>query len=178
MDINVHCNLTIVIPWLCWLLSMAKVNSSMVVLAISETSDSVTSFNFEMCTFACQCFPMELVPCSDGWWITSWQKIYIIPGLLVSIILQCKYNCHKGTCLESFQAICCMGTTLIDAQQVSHMICKVLLLKSWSKTRSFIDDIITTGNEVLKDVQSDRVWRMWNSHNSICETVKRYLIIQ
>jgi len=63
---NVNWDLTIVIPRLPCLFRMAKAVSSTVDIVNSDTSDSVNSFNFAMCTFASKCFPIELVPCSDG----------------------------------------------------------------------------------------------------------------
>jgi len=59
--------LTIVIPRLPCLFRMAKAVSSTAELVNSVTSDSVNSFNFGMCAVASKCFPIELVPCSDGW---------------------------------------------------------------------------------------------------------------
>jgi hypothetical protein len=82
--------LTIVIPQLPRLSRMAKVVSSSVELVNSATSDSVNSCNFAMWAFASKCFPIELVPCSDGWWRTWWHTIYMMPGLPVSLIPQCK----------------------------------------------------------------------------------------
>jgi len=82
--------ITIVIPPLPCLLSMAKAVSSTVELVNSVTSDSVNSFNFAMWAFASKCFPIELVPCSDGWRRTWWQTIHIMPGLPFSAIPQCK----------------------------------------------------------------------------------------
>jgi len=58
--------LTIVIPRLPCLFSMAKAVASTIELVNSVTSDSVNSFYFTMCAFASNCFPIELVPCSDG----------------------------------------------------------------------------------------------------------------
>jgi len=66
------CKLTIVIPQLSCLFRMAKAVSSTVKLINSVSSDSVNSFNFAMCTFASQCFCIELVPCSDGSRRTKW----------------------------------------------------------------------------------------------------------
>jgi len=63
---NGNWDLTIVIPRLPFRFRMAKAVSSTVELVNSDTSDSVYSFNFAMCAFASKCFPIELVPCSDG----------------------------------------------------------------------------------------------------------------
>ena len=82
--------LTIVIPRLPCLFTIAKAVSSTVVLVNLVTSLSVHSFNFAMWSFAIKCFPIELVPCSDGWRRTWWQMIHIIPGRPVASIPQCK----------------------------------------------------------------------------------------
>jgi len=84
------CKLTIVIPWLPCLCRMAKAVSSTVELVNSVNSDYVNSFNFAMWAFASKCFPIELVPCSDGWRRTWWQTIHMMPGLPVISIPQCK----------------------------------------------------------------------------------------
>jgi len=84
------CKLTIVIPRLSCLFRMAKAVSSTVELVNSVTSDSVNSFNFALWAFASKCFPIELVPLSDGWRRTWWQTIHMMPGLPVSSIPQCK----------------------------------------------------------------------------------------
>jgi len=82
--------LTIEIPRLPCLLRMPKAVSSTFELVNSVTSDSVNSFNFAMWAFASKCFPIELVPCSDGWRRTWWQRIHMMPGLPFSAIPQCK----------------------------------------------------------------------------------------
>jgi hypothetical protein len=66
------CKHTIIIPRLHYLFKMAKAVSSNVDLVNSVTSVSVNLFNFEMWAFATKCFPIELVPCSDGWQRTGW----------------------------------------------------------------------------------------------------------
>jgi len=81
--------LTIVIPRLPCLFRMVKAVSSTVELVNSVTTDSINSFNFAMWAFASKCFPIELVPCSDGWRRTWWHTIYMIPGLPFSFIPQC-----------------------------------------------------------------------------------------
>jgi len=63
---TVNWDLTIVIPRLTCRFRMAKAVPSTVELDNSDTSDSVNSFDFAMCAFASKCFPIELVPCSDG----------------------------------------------------------------------------------------------------------------
>ena len=77
------------------------------------------------------------------------------PGMPVSSILHCKYNCHKGTFLELFQAICRLKPTFIEAHHASKKICKVRSLKSRIKTHSFFEEIITSSKEVFKDFVSD-----------------------
>jgi len=84
------CKITIVIPQLPCLFRMANTVSSTVELVNSVTSDSVNSFNFQMWAFASKCFPIDLVPCSDGWRRTWWQTIHMMPGLPVCSIPQCK----------------------------------------------------------------------------------------
>jgi len=79
----------------------------------------------------------------------------MISGLPVSIIPQCKYNPIEDACLESFQAIGRLEPTFIRAHHASKMICKVSALKSGIKTPSFLEEIITTSNEVFKDFESD-----------------------
>ena len=43
----------------------------------------------------------------------------------------------------------------MEAHQASKMICKVRSLKSRIKTGSFLEEIITSSNEVFKDCVSD-----------------------
>ena len=74
----------------------------------------------------------------------------MMPGLPVSSIPQCKLNCHEGTCRELFQAIGRFESTSIEARQASKMVCKVRSLNSRMKTRSFLEEIITSSNEVFK----------------------------
>jgi hypothetical protein len=119
------------------------------------TSDSVNSFNFAMWAFASKCCPIELVPCSDGWLRTWWQMLHMMPGLPVSSIQQWKWNRHEGACLELFQAKGRFEPTFIQAHQASKMICKVWSLKSQIKTRSFLEEIIPSSNQVCKDCVSD-----------------------
>jgi len=64
---NFLCKLTIVIPRLPCLFSMAKGVLSTVEVVNSVTSDSVTAVKFVMCAFSSKYFPIQLVPCSDGW---------------------------------------------------------------------------------------------------------------
>jgi len=149
--------LTIVIPQLPCIFRMANAVSSTVELLYSVTSDSVNSFNFVMWAFANKCFPIELVPCSDGWRRTWWHTIHMMPGLPVSSIPHCKQNRHDGACLEFFHAIGRFQPTFIEAHQPSKMICNVRSLKSRIKTRSLLEEIITSSNDVFKDCVSDMV---------------------
>jgi hypothetical protein len=75
----------------------------------------------------------------------------MMPGLPVPTILQCNWNHHHGTCLEFFLAIGRFEPTFISAYQALKMICNLRSLKSRMKTRSFLEEIITSSNEVLKD---------------------------
>jgi len=56
-NMNFFCNLIIVIPRLPCLFNMGNAVSSTVVLVNSETSHSVSSFNFAMCAFAASVSP-------------------------------------------------------------------------------------------------------------------------
>jgi hypothetical protein len=47
--------------------------------------------------------------------------------------------------------------TFIEAQQALKMICNVRSLKSGIKTISFLEEIITSSNEVFKECVSDMV---------------------
>jgi len=80
-----------------------------------------------------------------------------MPGLPVSSILQCKYNHHEGACLESFQALGSFETTFIETLQASKTIWEVRLLKAQIQTGSFLEDIITSSNEVFQDFECDIV---------------------
>jgi len=101
---NFLCKVGIVIPRLHCLFRMAEPVSSTVQLVNSVTSDSVNSFNLVMWAFASNCFPIELVPCSDGWRRTWWQMIHKIRVLPVSSIPQPKSNRHEDACLELFRS--------------------------------------------------------------------------
>ena len=67
VNLNFLCELTIGIRRLPCRLSMVKAVSLTIELVNSVTSDNVNLFNFEICTSASECLPIELVPCSDGW---------------------------------------------------------------------------------------------------------------
>jgi len=79
----------------------------------------------------------------------------MMPGLQVSSIPQCRQNRHEGACLEFFQAIERFEPTFKEAHQASNKICRVRSFKSRIKTGSFLDDIITSSNEVFRDCESD-----------------------
>jgi len=98
--------------------------------------------------------------------------IHIIPGLLVSSILQCKLYCHEGKCLELLQAIGHFEPIFIEAQQPSMMVCKVRSLKLRIKICSFLEEIITSTNEVFKDVESDMVVGIRKPCNATEETAE------
>ena len=170
--------LTIGIPGLPWLWSMAKSVSSTVELVSSVTSDTVNSFNFAMCADACKCLPIELVPCSDGWWRTWWQMIHMMSGLLVSSIPWCKLNRHEGASLKLSQATGRFEPIFIEGNQASKMICKVRSLTSWIKTHSFVEYIITSSNEVFKDFVSGIAVGILTLSNSTWITVKRCVIVR
>jgi hypothetical protein len=121
---------------------------------------------------------IELVLCSYGWWRTSWQTIHMMPGLPVYSIPPCQYNRHEGACPAWFQATCRIEHTFIEAHQVSMMICKVRSLKSWIKTRSFVQDIITSCKAVFRDFVSDIADGNWILGNLIRVTVKGYVIVR
>jgi len=166
------CEHTIVIPRLRCLFTMAKAVSSSVKLLNSVTSDSVNSFNFAMWAFASMCFPIELVPCSDGWQRTCWQTIHMMPGMPVSSIPQCKYNCHEGTCQELFQALGRFEPTFSEAHQASKMICKVKSLKSRINTCSILEEITTSSNAVFKDFESGMAVGIRNLGNPTPKTAE------
>jgi hypothetical protein len=135
-------------------------------------------FNFAISAFGTKCFCMELDTCSDEWRRTWWQTIGIMPGLLVSSILQCKMKCHGGACLELFRAIGRIEPRLIEAHPAWNIVYKVQLLKFQFKTHLFLYDIITSTNKVFRDWESDMVVRSWKLCNSSWETVKGYIIFE
>jgi len=79
----------------------------------------------------------------------------MMPGLLVSSIPQCKQNRHDGACLGLFQAIGRFEPSFLEAHHASKMICNVRSLISQFKTRSFLEEIITSSNDVFTDFVSD-----------------------
>jgi len=162
-NIICFCERTTVIARLHCLFSIGKAVSSTIELVNSVTSNYINLFNFAMWAFASKWFPIEVVPCSDGWRRTWWQIVCMIPGLPVSPILQWKYNHHEDACLALFEA---------------KMICKVRSLKSLIKTRSLLEEIITSSNEVYKDFQSHMPVGIWKLCNPTWETAKSYLIVK
>jgi hypothetical protein len=166
------CKLTIVIRRLPCLFRKAKAVSSTVELVNSVTSDSVNLFNFAMWAFASKCFPIELVPCSDGWRRTWWQTIHMMLGLPVSSIALCRQNRQDGACLEFFRAICRFESTFIEAHEVSRMICTVRSLKSCIKRCSSLEEIIPSSNEVFKDCVSDMAVEIRKLCNPTWETAE------
>jgi len=158
---------------------MAKAVPSTVELVNSVTSDFVNSFNFAMGAFASKCFPIELVPLSDTWRRTRWQTIHMMPGLPVSSLPQCKLNPHQGACLELFQAIGHFQGSFIEAHQASKIICNVRSPTSLIKKHSFLEGIITSSNDVFKDVESDMAWGIRMLGNLTGKTAERnYTVMQ
>jgi len=173
---NILGELTIVIPQLPCIFSMAKAISSTIQLVNSVSSNSVNLFDFATCAFATECFTIQLVPCSDGWRRTWWLMRHMMPVMQVSSILQCKSNCQEGACLELFQAIGCFEPTFMEAYQALIMICNVRLLKSRIKTTWLFEHIPTSSKVVLRDFESVMVVELWKLCNSSWETVKWCLI--
>jgi len=175
---NSLCEHTIVIPRLPCLFIMANTVSLTVKHLDLLTSDYVKLFNFAMWALVSKCFASELVPCSDGWRRTWWQTIYMISGLPVSLIPQCKWNRHKGSGLELFQAIGRIESTYIEAHQALKKSCKVRSLKSWINTHTFLEDITTTSIEVFKDCESDMAVGIWKLGNTTQVTAESNVIVQ
>jgi len=170
------CELTSLIPRLPCLLRMAKAVSSTINQVNSVTFHSVNSFNFGMWTFASKCFPIELVLCAEGWRRISWQTLPIMPGMPVSSNPQCNQNCHNGKCLESFEAERPFEPTFIQAHQAWKMMCKVRSLKSWINRWLFLEEIITSSNEVMKDFEANVAVGSRNVGNSAWVTTKSTVI--
>jgi len=63
----------------------------------------------------------------------------------------------KGACLEFFDAIGRFQPTFSETHQAWKIISNVRSLKSRIKTCSFLEAIITLGNEVFKDFLSNMV---------------------
>jgi len=175
---NFNWDLTIVIPRLSCLFSIAKAVLLTVDLVNSDTSGSVDTSNFAMCAFASKCFPIEQVPCSDGWRRTWWQTLHMMAGRLVSLIPWCKLNRHKGACLELFEAIESFESTFREVQQASNMIWRVRSFKSQIQTRSLLEDIITSRNEVSIHFESDMALGIWSLCNTSWVTVTSFDIVK
>jgi len=155
------CELTVVIPQLSCLLKMAKAVSTTVELVNSVTSVSVNSLNFAMWSFTSNCFPIELVPWTDGWGRTWSQTIHMMLGLLVASILQCKLNRHDRACLESFQATRPFEPSFIEAHLAPKMICNVRSLYSRIKKHEFLEEFTISSKEVLNHLECDTAVRIW-----------------
>jgi len=177
-NINVLWELTIVIRQLPCLFSIAEAVSSTVDPVNSVTSDSVNLYNFAICTFTRKCFLIELVPCSDGWRRTWWQMIYMMEGLLLSSIPQCKFKRHEGACLELFQSIEHLEPTFIEVQQASNMMYKVRSPKWRIKTCLVVENIITLSNKVFKGLEFDMAVGIWILRNSTWETFMMFHIVK
>jgi len=147
--VNFICELTIIIPLLPWLFSVADEVSWTVEQFNSVPTDYVNWFNFMMLTFDSNWFPIELLPWCDGWQRTWWQMIHMMPGLPFSSIPQCQYNLLKGVCVEVFQVVGSFEPTLTEAHPASIMICKVRSFKSQIQTHSYVEDIIPFSSKVL-----------------------------
>jgi len=174
LNINFHCELTIAFAWLPCLFSMAKAASPTIELVNSVTSDTVHLYNFELCAFVNNCFTTKLVPCFDGCWRTWWQKIHLMPGMLASSILQCKLKYHQRACAELLKAIAHFEPIFIEANHASNTICILRLLNSWIMTCFFCEDIKTSINKELKDIESDMAEGIWMLHNSTWENFNMY----
>ena len=86
--------------------------------------------------------------------------IHMMPGLPAASIPQCELNRHDGACLELFQAIGRFEPSFIQSHHPSKIICNVRSLKSRIETSSFLEEIITSSKEVLKDLESDMAVRI------------------
>jgi len=102
--------------------------------------------------------------------------IHIIPWLPVSSIPQCEENRNEDAFLQSFEAIGCFESTFIDTHQASKMSCKVRSHNSQIITPSFLEEIITSSNEVFKDFASDMLVEMRKLDNPTRETAKSILL--
>jgi len=175
-NMNFLCNLSTVIPRPPCLFSMAKAISLPVKVVNSQTSDSVYSFSFVMCTFGSKRFSIELVPCSDSWLRTWWETIHRMLGMSISSIPQCKKYCHDCPYQELLQAVRCFEPTFMEVRKALKLMCYVRSLKLRIMRTSWLEDIITCNNVVFEDLESDVVLRIWKLSNSTWETFKRYVI--
>jgi len=97
----------------------------------------------------------------------------MIPGVPVSSFPQSQKDHHEGTHQEWFQALEYFEPTFMEAHEALKMILKVRSLKSQIKQRSFLQDIITFSNEVLKDIEFNMVVRNRELVNTRRETAER-----
>jgi len=84
----------------------------------------------------------------------------MMAGLPFSSIVQCKQIRHDGTCLELFQTIGSFELKFSEAHHACNMNCKLRSLKSRIKTHPFLENIITSSNEALKDFEYGIAVRM------------------
>ena len=96
----------------------------------------------------------------------------MMPGLPDSSIPKCKLNRYEGACLEAFQAIGHFEPTCIEAHHALKMICTVRSRKSRIKTCSFLEEIITLSNEVVKDFVSDMAVQIRKLGNTTRKTAE------
>jgi len=101
----------------------------------------------------------------------------MMPGQPFSAIPQCKQNRPEGACLELFQAIGRLEPIFLEAHHASKMICMVRSLKSQTKTRSFLEEILTSSKEVFKDCESDMVVNIRMLGNPIRKTAESNVIV-
>jgi hypothetical protein len=66
----------------------------------------------------------------------------------------------------------------MEAHQASKMICNVMSHKSQIKTHSFLEEIITSSNEVFKDCVSDMVAEIHKLGNPTRETAQNNDIVK
>jgi hypothetical protein len=75
----------------------------------------------------------------------------MMPGLPVVSIPQSELTHHDGACLELLQAIGRLMPSFIEAHHAWKMISNVSSFNSRIKIRSFLEEIITSTQEVFKD---------------------------
>jgi len=177
-NLNFLRELTSIIPRLPCLFRIPKAVSMTFKLDNSVIPLSDDTFNFAIWAFASKCFPIELVPCSEGWQRTWWQTMHMIPGQPVSSISQGKWNHHVDACLECFQGREHFEPTFIESYHALKIICEVRSLKSWIKTHSILEEIITSSNEVLIDCESDRVVGIRKLGNLTRETAESNVVVK
>jgi hypothetical protein len=141
------------------------------------TSESVDSFTFAIWAFHSDCFPIDLVPCADGWQRTWWQTTNMIPQLPVSSIPQCKQNHHSGACVELYLAVGRFEPIFIEAHQASKKGWKVTSIKSQIMSLSFWEEIITLSKEGLKNCDSDMAVRSRSLVNPTQKTAESTIIV-